>query len=111
MELYWSVCNAIAVDTILLCQSFMGASCTSGCVSNISALLLCMHVCVMTFPLDFLLVKPKKKIDLWELAEKPLTSCCICIHINQAMETIWWTIEGALGVDVICCLLVCSTKR
>ena len=49
-----------------------------------------------------------KEIDLWELAEKPLTSCCICININQAMETIWWTIEGALGDDVICCLLVCS---
>ena len=24
------------------------------------------------------------------------------------METIWWTIEGALGDDVIRCLLVCS---
>ena len=42
--------------------------------------------------------KKKKEIDLWELAEKPLTSCCICININQAIETIWWTIEGALGV-------------
>ena len=27
-------------------------------------------------------------------AGKPLTSCCICINTNQAMETIWWTIEG-----------------
>ena len=24
------------------------------------------------------------------------------------METIWWTVEGALSYDVICCLLVCS---
>ena len=37
-----------------------------------------------------------------ELAEKPLTSCCIYININPAMESIWWTIEGALSDDVIC---------
>ena len=37
-------------------------------------------------------------------------SCCICININQAMETIWWTVQGALRDDVICCLLVCSAN-
>ena len=51
--------------------------------------------------------KKSNEIDLWELAEKPLTSCCICININQARENIWWVIKRALGDDVICCLLVC----
>ena len=48
-------------------------------------------------PFFFLRLEPKlqkKWLDIWELAEKPLTSCYICININQAMETIWWTIEG-----------------
>ena len=50
----------------------------------------------------FLRVKPKTKkqkqkeqFDLWELAEKPLRTCCTRININQAMETIWWMIDGA----------------
>ena len=52
--------------------------------------------------------KQNKQLDLWELAEKPPSSRCIRININQAMETTLWMIEGALGDDVICCLPVCS---
>ena len=32
--------------------------------------------------------KKEKEIDPWKLAEKLLTSSCICININQAMKTI-----------------------